>query len=645
MGVRDARGGRSGDGGANATARKSTRDDDVENDAALSQVKFPKGTMPVQFLCAGGDHFLALTDDSSKNIYSWGRNNCGQLGLGHLRNMSQPTRVLFPDFHYRERATFAACGHNFCFCVTATNRVFSWGSNQNGQLAQWTSQLSGEQIHETGTIVTTPRLCHAWEKYRELNLPYNDLHEHREKFCPIRDGWRTYHRLMISCGHDHAFSWQTTDEQLKHAHGRVRDDSKKKSSESKYDRYVALCPRSQLYSSDMNKIMRKLQTVMAELHLMTIKHDKLKRSAARWRSHALHGDKGGKSGSSGMGATTTMHGDMFRQSVEQTEKYSHTSRRLKEVREKVRTAKEKGELLIRERDRLRLTLKSVEKSVNLNNRNLYELSSRIDADHRRIDEVAREINRLKQKSNESSVSDAGMLAGIEAQIRSAEKRRDALLRDQEVNVELHRFGQSNRDAKRLSGLETRLEDIENKIEHERECERMYAREAAALKGTIETMLQEAKSKAMLMSTGRSDASTTSSASERPSTRGLERVIEVAERLRSRIQRSSVRQMSLRGEVDTNPLVMSAAMLDRIEEEVSREFDVRESDLLGDVKDLLKEVLLQNCTLLRQANGMRRATRRIPSGATSDRTSNRLRFDGGDVEGGVDSDSGSDEYVT
>ena len=157
-----------------ALSKKLSSDDDLLGGSSKSkrishflQIPFPKGMMPVQFIAAGGDHFLALTDDSSNNLYSWGNNTYGQLGLGHTIDKKNPCPVMFPLEYSHAKITFASCGTNFSFCVTSTNRIFSWGANDKGQLAQW--KTAGGR--HSGNV-TSPMHCQAWDTYRENNLPY-----------------------------------------------------------------------------------------------------------------------------------------------------------------------------------------------------------------------------------------------------------------------------------------------------------------------------------------------------------------------------------------------------------------------------------------------------------------------------------------
>jgi alpha-tubulin suppressor-like RCC1 family protein len=50
---------------------------------------------PCQQVTTGNDFNVALTRSGA--LYSWGRNDCGQLGLGHTRDESRPQEVIVPS--------------------------------------------------------------------------------------------------------------------------------------------------------------------------------------------------------------------------------------------------------------------------------------------------------------------------------------------------------------------------------------------------------------------------------------------------------------------------------------------------------------------------------------------------------------------
>ena len=75
----------------------------------------------------GLHHTITLSDDGT--VYSFGRNNEGQLGLGHNNNVSLPT--LIPNLPI---INMISCGSNFTVCVDHEGFIWSFGKNDFGQL-------------------------------------------------------------------------------------------------------------------------------------------------------------------------------------------------------------------------------------------------------------------------------------------------------------------------------------------------------------------------------------------------------------------------------------------------------------------------------------------------------------------------------
>jgi uncharacterized repeat protein (TIGR02543 family) len=96
-------------------------------------ISFPVGET-IRNVVADQDHSLAVT--TTGRVYSWGRNNFGQLGDNTLADNSTPTLISFPG---GETIRNVAAGIGHSLAVTTTGQVYAWGSNLYGQLGDGTT--------------------------------------------------------------------------------------------------------------------------------------------------------------------------------------------------------------------------------------------------------------------------------------------------------------------------------------------------------------------------------------------------------------------------------------------------------------------------------------------------------------------------
>lgn len=89
----------------------------------------------VKEVAAGSFHSLALTTEG--DLFSWGWNNQGQLGMGPLElrpNIPYPSSV----FYFRQRINVnivkVAAGFSHSAAVDSSGNLYTWGSNKYGQL-------------------------------------------------------------------------------------------------------------------------------------------------------------------------------------------------------------------------------------------------------------------------------------------------------------------------------------------------------------------------------------------------------------------------------------------------------------------------------------------------------------------------------
>ncbi|XP_059113876.1 E3 ISG15--protein ligase Herc6-like [Peromyscus eremicus] len=111
------------------------------------KIKALAGIKIIQVSC-GHYHSLALSEDGQ--VFSWGKNSQGQLGLGkNIQSQASPQKV-----KYLEGIPLAqvAAGGNHSFALSLTGTSFGWGSNSVGQLALSGEKMEALQIHKPHSI-------------------------------------------------------------------------------------------------------------------------------------------------------------------------------------------------------------------------------------------------------------------------------------------------------------------------------------------------------------------------------------------------------------------------------------------------------------------------------------------------------------
>uniref|UniRef100_A0A480VLB4 E3 ISG15--protein ligase HERC5 n=1 Tax=Sus scrofa TaxID=9823 RepID=A0A480VLB4_PIG len=91
--------------------------------------------VPLAQVSAGGAHSVALS--MSGNVYSWGGNDFGQLGLGHTDDADFPSRIEALDGQHVE---FLACGASHTALLTKGGLVLTFGDGRCGQLGHNSTQ-------------------------------------------------------------------------------------------------------------------------------------------------------------------------------------------------------------------------------------------------------------------------------------------------------------------------------------------------------------------------------------------------------------------------------------------------------------------------------------------------------------------------
>ncbi|XP_041794818.1 probable E3 ubiquitin-protein ligase HERC4 isoform X2 [Chelmon rostratus] len=85
--------------------------------------------IPLVQIAAGGEQSFATS--VSGGVFGWGRNDCGQLGLGDRTDRHTPTSVRCLNM---KKTVHISCGKDHTAILTKTGEVFTFGSGQYGQL-------------------------------------------------------------------------------------------------------------------------------------------------------------------------------------------------------------------------------------------------------------------------------------------------------------------------------------------------------------------------------------------------------------------------------------------------------------------------------------------------------------------------------
>jgi alpha-tubulin suppressor-like RCC1 family protein len=115
-------------------------------------------------VAAGGYHTVVAGSDG--NVYAYGYNNDGQLGLGTKTLHARPSAVLLPA---GVSAVSVAAGLYHSVMVGSDGKVYAWGDNSYGQLGD------GTLVTETAPVVSgltaTPTAISAGEYFTSALLP------------------------------------------------------------------------------------------------------------------------------------------------------------------------------------------------------------------------------------------------------------------------------------------------------------------------------------------------------------------------------------------------------------------------------------------------------------------------------------------
>ncbi|PVD18761.1 hypothetical protein C0Q70_21313 [Pomacea canaliculata] len=114
------------------------------------------GRRVIQVSC-GSHHSLALTKEGE--VYAWGQNNCGQVGTGTTAN--QPTPRKISAVIGGRNVVSVCCGQTSSLALMDNGEVYGWGYNGNGQLGLGNNvnQPNPCRIHSLQGVIVSQIVC------------------------------------------------------------------------------------------------------------------------------------------------------------------------------------------------------------------------------------------------------------------------------------------------------------------------------------------------------------------------------------------------------------------------------------------------------------------------------------------------------
>ena len=133
----------------------------------------------IRHVSCGLNHTVAQTHDG--NLYTWGDNKYGQLGLGDSRNRFVPSLIQVQREDSQRVESFAdvSSGGRHCIAVSRSGAVYTWGWNAHGQLG----------------------LGHK----DDVDTPSQVVSLEKERVTQVAAGWR--HTIVLSNSSGNMYAW------------------------------------------------------------------------------------------------------------------------------------------------------------------------------------------------------------------------------------------------------------------------------------------------------------------------------------------------------------------------------------------------------------------------------------------------------
>ena len=157
-------------------------------------------------------HHVVVISNILCTLYVWGKNRCGQLGLGNCIDQSSPQELILCS-----EINSVDCGYNYTIALLKSGKLYSWGRNTYGQLGLGENNMirsSPQEINLTSVIeiscgddhviaLTKFHKCYTWGKNTkgQLGLGHNICdHNYFPQELELSD------IISISCGRNYTIA-------------------------------------------------------------------------------------------------------------------------------------------------------------------------------------------------------------------------------------------------------------------------------------------------------------------------------------------------------------------------------------------------------------------------------------------------------
>lgn len=104
-------------------------------------------------ISCGEYHTMALM--KNRKLYSWGRNDHGQLGLNNMINYFTPQEIV-----WKESIKSITCGYDYNVAITLMNKIYVWGENTYSYQINWANNYTDpDDFRDEGDLYVPTELA------------------------------------------------------------------------------------------------------------------------------------------------------------------------------------------------------------------------------------------------------------------------------------------------------------------------------------------------------------------------------------------------------------------------------------------------------------------------------------------------------